>query len=99
MLSEKIYTLGILIYYGLVVSVIFTCFFLLFLDVNDTVNNSCVNIIFFLLGKFSILITSKLLRLHNQRLLRIESAIQSIPEIISESRDITPDSSSGNLTK
>lgn len=66
MIRDRIYEIGILIYYFLVIAVITICFLLLYLDISKTIDTFAISTISFLLGKFSTLISGKLLTYHQQ---------------------------------
>lgn len=70
MIRDRVYEIGILIYYFLVIAVITICFLLLYLDISKTIDTFAISTISFLLGKFSTLISGKLLTYHQQTLLK-----------------------------
>ena len=66
MIKERIYYIGILVYYFLIISITALCFIFLWLRISDSIDTFCVSTISFILGKFFTLVSGKLIKFHHE---------------------------------
>lgn len=86
MISEKIYTIGILTYYGIVVSLVAGCFVVIASGIDKENNGFYIGTSSFVLGKFFQLISQKILTYHNESMKKqIENIQQTIDKISKDS--------------
>ena len=84
MLSERIFAIGILIFYILIPTIIFLCFLFIFFGVESDLNAFYTTTISFLIGKYTGLVITKLINFHQQeQFLKLQADINKIASSVS----------------
>lgn len=85
MITERIGTIALILYFFICILIIFVCFIFIFFEIQPELNTYYTSTITFIITKISIIIINKLIKLQGERLKNIEQQIKRISSSSSES--------------